>query len=494
VIPLLGAAFLVAGFVAVFRALGLAETGRQSVAEARQSVSVVRNPALSDDEKEKALQQSAKKLFRSFFTLALGGGVALFAPLLVVWIADAFGWISLDAVLDVSFSPVFLAVSGLAACVAMFWRPWRRGTEATEGYTRLDRLLHRLAFHTTTAQLGVADVEDRLFAKTLAECSIARPVFVTALPRAGTTLLLECLARMPEFAAHCYRDMPFVLTPMLWGRFCESFRKGGELRERAHGDGMRIDFDSPEALEEVAWMAFWRKRYAAKRISLWSDAVDEEFADFFTSHMRKVIALRRPLCPGGVRYVSKNNLNIARLALLRQMFPDATLVVPFRRPLEHAASLLHQHRNFLEIHAKDRFAVEYMRAIGHFDFGANLKPVDFGGWLDACDHEPTTLAFWLSYWNAAYRSLMAEPHGAVFVSYESLCAEPMRELHALASIIDCRDAGKLMENARNIRPVRAREIDRSGTPSALIDEAESLHEQLLDATRGKADQSVSVLV
>ncbi|MCA9257071.1 MAG: hypothetical protein KDA33_15585, partial [Phycisphaerales bacterium] len=105
-IPLLGAVFLVAGFVAVIRALGLAETGRHVVAEARQSVSVVRNGALGDDQKEKALQQSAKKLFRSFFTLALGGAAALFAPLLVVWIADALGWISLNAVIDASLSPV----------------------------------------------------------------------------------------------------------------------------------------------------------------------------------------------------------------------------------------------------------------------------------------------------------------------------------------------------------------------------------------------------
>ena len=29
------------------------------------------------------------------------------------------------------------------------------------------------------------------------------------------------------------------------------FRKSGEMRERAHGDGMMIDFDSPEALEEM---------------------------------------------------------------------------------------------------------------------------------------------------------------------------------------------------------------------------------------------------
>lgn len=483
-IPLFGAAFLVAGFVVIVRALGLEATSREVIVEARRSVDVVRNADFDDDTKEKALQATAKKLFRLFLLLTFGCGVALMAPLLVVWVGDWLGWISFDDVLRTSLSPVFLVISGLAACIALFWKPKPRAADAGDGYSSIDRLLHRLAFHSTTAQLGMADIEDRLFAKELATCSAECPVFVTALPRAGTTLLLECLARIPEFAAHCYRDMPFVLVPMLWGRFSQSFRKNGELRERAHGDGMTIDFDSPEALEEVVWAAFWRKQYAADRIRPWGEGIDEEFAAFFPGHMRKIIALRRPESPSAVRYVSKNNLNIARLGLLRAMFPDAAIVIPFRRPLEHAASLLQQHRNFLEIHEKDRFAAEYMRAIGHFDFGVNLRPVDFDGWFDACRYDATTLPFWLSYWVATYRALLHAPHGATFHSYENLCADPMRELLTLSRVIGCRGSETMLAAAKNIRPVRSRDVDRSDLPPALVTEAESLHEQLLNVARG----------
>jgi hypothetical protein len=51
--------------------------------------------------------------------------------------------------------------------------------------------------------------------------------------------------------------------------------------------------------------------------------------------------------------------------------------------MQHCASLLRQHLNFLEIHRRGPFAKSYMEGIGHVDFGANLRPVDFDGWLDS---------------------------------------------------------------------------------------------------------------
>ena len=141
---------------------------------------------------------------------------------------------------------------------------------------------------------------------------------------------------------------------------------------------MAVGSDSPQALEEMLWLAFFPQRYSGDRIKPWPDSADlGNFKLFFANHMRKIAALRRP----GVRarYVSKNNLNISRISALVNALPDADIVAPFRSPLQHAASLLRQHRNFLELHARDPFAKAYMAAVGHFDFGANLKPVDFDG-------------------------------------------------------------------------------------------------------------------
>ena len=376
----IGAAFLVFGFVVLIRLFGLVEKTGDVVTVARRSFGVIRTSALSDEAKEAALRKDAKQLLRLFLVLAFGGAVAVLLPAGLLWVCDRLGWISLESVFSVAVSPVFLITSGALAVLA-FCVPRSKTPEKT-GYSALDRCLYRMAFKTYVPQVSLADLEDRLFAGQLAPYKADRPVFITALPRAGTTLLLECCAKLQEFASHCYRDMPFVLIPCLWARFSATFQRAGKLGERAHGDGVLIDFDSPEALEEVLWKTFWRQHYRSDRIIPWHDGDASEFGEFFRSHMRKIILLRGGQDAHAACYVSKNNLNIARTRMLRRLFPDSVIVVPFRQPLHHAASLLEQHHNFLRIHEEDPFACEYMRAIGHYDFGKNLCPVDFGGWID----------------------------------------------------------------------------------------------------------------
>jgi len=476
---LLGAMLLVVGFVAIFRALGLAEIGLAVAKEAQNAQAVVRSNSLSDDDKEAAMKAATRKLFRRFFTLAMGGAAALLLPLAAVWLMSLVGIFDIDAVIAMSMSPLFLTVTGLAACIAMFWQPQQNTTEATSAYSATDRTLHQLAFNTITAQLGLADIEEHVYARTLKAYPADRPVFVTGLPRAGTTLLLERFARMPEFASHCYRDMPFVLTPMFWGRFSSAFRKTGTARERAHGDGMVIDFDSPEALEEVIWQAFWPQQYKSDRITPWNDKPQREFTQFFQSHMCKIAALRRPVNTSGVRYVSKNNLNIARLPLLRRTFPDATIIVPFREPLHHTASLLKQHQNFSAMHQEDPFAADYMRALGHFDFGSNLRPIDFDGWLAENHLDANTLSFWLVYWTATYRHLLATDCNAVFLSYDRLCAHPLDGFNALADVLHCRDRQRLLRAAEDLHAPRDRTIDSSSVRGDIIANASDLYDELL---------------
>ncbi|MDZ7783932.1 MAG: hypothetical protein U5K56_13685 [Halioglobus sp.] len=177
--------------------------------------------------------------------------------------------------------------------------------------------------------------------------------------------------------------------------------------ERAHDDGLQVSVESPEALEEIVWMPFWKKHYAPEKIQPWKSCDTEAFKAFFASHMRKIVALRSQAHGSPLRYASKNNMNIARLRAIPAMLPDSTIIVPFRQPLQQAASLLNQHERFLEMHREDSFSRRYMAGTGHFDFGANLRPIDFDGWLQArrCD-DPLQLAFWLEYWIAAYRHVL----------------------------------------------------------------------------------------
>lgn len=145
--------------------------------------------------------------------------------------------------------------------------------------------------------------------------------------------------------------MPFVLTQLLWSRYTGRFAKEVEATERAHRDGLEVSRKSPEAFEEMIWKKFWPEHYRADRIQPWTDGDrNPEFDAFFGRHMRKMIAARREEVPDARRYLSKNNLNIARLAAPPSPLQGSTFVIPFRDPLQQAASMKRQHERFLEIH------------------------------------------------------------------------------------------------------------------------------------------------
>lgn len=307
---------------------------------------------------------------------------------------------------------------------------------ALSGYSRLDRLVHRVAFASPAVQLGAADLEAWLFRKEIEASRLAAPVFVTSLPRAGTTALLLALATLPSMATHLYRDMPMVMAPLLWSRLSAPFQKAAVPAERAHGDGIEIGYDSPEAFDEIVWRALWPDHYGEKGLALWTAAdASAEATAFMTAHHRKVAALRRPGA-AAVRYLSKNNNNIARLDLLPMMFPGAAIVVPIRAPVEHALSLHRQHRNFTARHADDKFTRRYMADIGHLEFGALHKPILFDGFADLAEGlGPNDLDYWLAYWIAAFEHVRARRRHLCLVVYEHLC----RDAEAARSL--CREIG-----------------------------------------------------
>ena len=177
----------------------------------------------------------------------------------------------------------------------------------------------------------------------------------------------------------------------------------------------------------MVWIAFWQKHYKSDRITTWSECKDRDFLDFFRSHMRKIIWLRtRPGHADGVRYVSKNNVNIARLAALPAAIRSCIILVPYRDPVQHAQSMLRQHLRFTKIHAHDAFARTYMAGVGHFDFGASLKPIDFDGWLDEPGpSDPLKLPFWIRYWTVAYEVVLRQLGPQVrLLGYDRLCSDP----------------------------------------------------------------------
>jgi hypothetical protein len=351
----------------------------------------------------------------------------------------------------------------------------------TPSYSFLDRLIHRLAFAVPAFQLTAADIEDTFFGSAYEGVRNQSPIFVTSLPRAGTTLVLEALTTFPSLATHVYRDMPFVMAPILWSKLTGAFRKPEELRERAHGDGMQVGYDSPEAFEEILWRSFWPEKYHATRIALW-DASDgkAEARDFFVRHMQKIVSLRVPGRPLDGRYISKNNANIARLDLRGRMFPDARILVPVRHPVAHARSLLQQHRRFLDMHREDRFVRDYMADIGHYEFGDLHRPIAFPALEPLlAGREPLTLDYWLAYWIAAFEYVLARRDVGLLLSYEGACADPRRALASICERLQIAEDGMLPTAAALFRPEPAGSTNAEGADPELLARARQLHLELV---------------
>lgn len=322
-------------------------------------------------------------------------------------------------------------------------------------YGPVDRVLHRLAFHGIGSQLSIADLEDRLFARRLAAVEVGAPVFVTSLPRCGTTLLLEVLAAVGEFAAHRYSDMPFVLCPLIWSTAASRLRRQSALRERAHGDGVWIDVGSPESFEEVVWKAFWPEAYRGKTVSLWDPRQEcADFAKWFASHMTKIVSLRKVSAGDVHRYLSKNNANVARVPLIERLFPDAHFVVPFRGAAAHVRSLMVQHQTLGELQRRDSFARQYMEYLGHYEFGDLLKPVEFPrrGVPDAGASGLGSSAFWFDYWYRAFSYLIELPRARIhFVDYDELCQRPRTSLRKLCDRLQSNWSERWEEAAGTVR-------------------------------------------
>ncbi len=353
-------------------------------------------------------------------------------------------------------------------------------TIPTNQYSGLEKTLHSLAFKSWSLQTSLSGLESQIYRKELSTIEIRKPVFVTALPRAGTTLLLELCVETNEFASHTYRDMPFILIPLFWNSFSRLFRSSGTYQERAHGDGMMISIDSPEAFEEIIWKGFWPSRYQEDRIVPWTNPPYPDFEEFFYDHIKKILFLRSSAESSRSRYISKNNANISRIEYLKKAFPDSIIIVPFRNPLQHASSLMRQHNNFLKIHDEDSFALRYMKDIGHFDFGKNLRPIDFDEWFSSRQAgNPETLVFWLQYWISSYNYLLENAgHNVSFFSFDTFCNSPGKSLEKLGTVLEMNNFDKLMESAGTVSPPKEHSVDTGKIPSDVLNKAEALYKDL----------------
>jgi hypothetical protein len=334
-------------------------------------------------------------------------------------------------------------------------------------YPLLSRLLHRMALSSGAVRLAAHDLQHS-FSKRQGEHAVDKPVFITGLARSGSTTLLNLLYDTQQFRSLTYQDMPFIMMPGIWQTMRGGSAQESTPKERAHGDRIAINEQSPEAFEEVFWLTFCAQEYV-RDTRLITHAPSFETREAFSHFVQHVL---QSGTNGKLRYLSKNNNNILRIPALRQTFADATILVPFRSPLQQAASLLRQHQRFLQRHRQDNFEKDYMKWLGHFEFGANHKAFSFG---DSTNPYPIEqLNYWLHTWLDVYSHiLVSTPESVQAIGYEAACAAPEQFCSKLEAVLEMEPRQWQYSRLSAAQPHVVDEFDEG-----LLKRCESIHTEL----------------
>jgi len=307
--------------------------------------------------------------------------------------------------------------------------------------------------------IKLGNIESGISRDRLRSMEINRPVYIAGLARSGSTILLELLGRHPEMATHRYRDFPGLFTPIFWNWFIDRAASASqEAKERAHRDRIKVTPESPEAFDEVLWMAFFPQLHErGGNAVLDGETSSPAFETFYRDHIRKVLLLR-----GGTRYLAKANYNATRLPYLSKLFPDARFIVPVRDPVWHVASLMKQHELFCREGERDPRVTRHLSRSGHFEFGLDRRAPVIGSPARAAEieglwREGNEAAGWALLWAATCGHVLsvldavpALKQAVMIVRYEDLCATPLATMSAILDHCGLLPEGIPEEAARQI--------------------------------------------
>ena len=262
-----------------------------------------------------------------------------------------------------------------------------------QNYSKIQKFLHNFVLSKKFINKSLFEIEKIIYLKNI-QIKDQSHIFITGLPRSGTTSLLNYIFSSNQYASLTYKCMPFVLSP----NFSKLFHKKNiKKKERVHGDGITYDINSPEAFDEV----FFNNN-------------DEFVKNELVNYLQLIC-----LSENKDKYLSKNNLNFNRINLINTLLPNCNFLIPIREPLQHAYSLLTQHLHFSQLQKKDDFIRRYMNYLGHNEFGLNHKP-----WNNPINfHNLNEIDYWLEQWFLFYKNIFNKYQSFTschFIVYEEL--------------------------------------------------------------------------
>jgi hypothetical protein len=339
-------------------------------------------------------------------------------------------------------------------------------------YTFFEQILHQLTINNAFFNELSFFMEQSLFLKK-AEAIEPKMIFVSGLARSGTTSILNHLVNSQVGNSLTYKDLPFLFMPNLRNQWAGNNMTPSPLKERAHGDNILINEESPEAIDEIFWKFQLSGKYIQKNFLHLHDLSERDllaFKRFVQLHLYK---------HKSITYVTKNNNSILRYHSLKTSPKlQAFFIFALREPLSHAISLLKQHQLFGQLHQEDAFSLTYFNSMGHYEFGANQKPFNLQNEVLNQQLERTekcSLQYWLLSWMNYYQYLLDNfAEEDVLVDFDDLCEFPNEIIQKFV------EKWKLDQSVLNIqsysKPKHLEYVD--GVSDELLKECQSLYMKL----------------
>ncbi len=276
-------------------------------------------------------------------------------------------------------------------------------------------------------------IETMFMHKEMNNKDIDRPIYITGLARAGTTIILEMLDKHPDLASHKYKNVLMPYLPDWFSQMADKFNLYTKPFERLHRDGILVTRESPEAVEEIFWRKFFDNLHNEKSSNIINrNDFNPKFEKFYCNHIKKLIIYQN-----SKRYLAKNNYLVSRLDYLLRIFPESKILLIIRNPVEHIASLIKQTRLFTKLEEENPLLPDWLKIVGHNEFGRNQMCINLDNpelineihklWRS----KDTYVKGWASYWSSIYdfvanqiEKIKTLKKATLMVKYDELCETP----------------------------------------------------------------------
>lgn len=378
-----------------------------------KQLDTILNSSINEKEKNRQILAGLVPLLVAFFTVSI-----VLVLCVVLGVTPIFLFQKMNPEWNIDHSSMTFYGSMILGSFSLFL------FQNKADYSYWTQLLHTLILDNYNIGKFFFEKESKRLSKT----EITPPnsfVVVTGLARAGTTALMNLIYDPEKFHALSYANMPFLLAPNLWRKIYQA--KSSKGKERAHGDAIFINENSIEALEEYFFKVFLDDTYIKKESLVTHEVTGELFKKYL--RYQELFKSKRT---DKTTYLAKNNNFILRYESMRSLDKDFQVILIFRNPICHARSLLAKHKLFTLKQTEDKFVLEYMNWLGHYEFGRHHKYFDLGSKSESPNYEKSSLNYWLVIWLNYHTYILrfVNDENLFLVHYDDLSNRPneLREL------------------------------------------------------------------